>query len=177
MDESGIDFDTCHRKWGRIRNSRGRPKRIRRYTTKRRANLISCIGLSGVVSFDITEGLTETNKFNDYILNLIYKIPKGSALILDNASFHRCETLLATIEMCGRFLLFLPPYSPDLNPIEISYGWLKRMLKQSLIGSSTFNDLILMIANIYSSITKELCVAWYDRCFYLDSDFTLLLEE
>ncbi len=48
---------------------------------------------------------------------------------MDNASFHRAPELQAMIQILGRELLFLPPYSPELNPIELSYSWLKREVK------------------------------------------------
>jgi transposase len=49
--------------------------------------------------------------------------------VLDNAAFHKAVQLEALVEMMGCKLLWLPPYSPDLNPIEISYGWMKKQIK------------------------------------------------
>lgn len=168
MDECGVDYDMCHRKYGRTQNRKDRPKKVRKYTSKRRANLISTIRLNEVVNFCVTEGTTNTNTFNDYILGTISLLPIGSVLVIDNALFHKCSVLHTAVEVLGRHLLFLPPYSPDLNLIEISYGWLKKSLRQNLIGTTTFEDLITRIANIYSQITSVLCTAWYERCFYLE---------
>lgn len=71
-----------------------------------------------------------TIDFNAFITECILpKIPLGAVIVLDNAAFHKSTILEGFVEIYGRYLLFLPPYSPDLNPIEISYGWLKKQLK------------------------------------------------
>ncbi len=62
---------------------------------------------------------------------------------MDNAAFHRKNTLAAIAESSGHTLIFLPPYSPELNPIENFWAWLKRTLRKILLGFPSF-DLALM---------------------------------
>jgi transposase len=56
-------------------------------------------------------------------------LEKGMTIIMDNAIFHKSETTRELIKQAGCFLLFLPPYSPELNPIEQTWANLKRMRK------------------------------------------------
>ena len=63
---------------------------------------------------------------------LLPAIPKGSVVVLDNASFHGSAALQALVEASGCFLMFLPAYSPDLNPIEHIWSALKKHLRDKL---------------------------------------------
>jgi transposase len=60
---------------------------------------------------------------------LISEIPERSVIILDNASFHRKQILTEIAERYGVIVLFLPPYSPEFNPIELSWANFKQWLK------------------------------------------------
>jgi len=73
------------------------------------------------------EGTCETNLFNAWLREvLIPELRPGQVLILDNASFHKSLETKRLIEESGCHLLFLPPYSPDLNPIEKCWANLKK---------------------------------------------------
>jgi transposase len=69
---------------------------------------------------------------------LLPALPVNSVIVMDNASFHRKKLLLPLAEKAGHSLIFLPPYSPELNPIENFWSWLKRHLKKI----SPFNESI-----------------------------------
>jgi len=79
---------------------------------------------------------------------LLKEVPRGCTIIMDNASFHRKDALLELIKKARRKvgLLFLPPYSPDLNPIEKSWANMKRFLKHYL---HTFSVLPLAITAFF----------------------------
>ena len=73
---------------------------------------------------------------------LLKEIPRGSTVVLDNARFHRKTELRALAEKAGCFILFLPPYSPDLNPIELFWAWLKQKMRSILPDFDSFDDAI-----------------------------------
>lgn len=63
--------------------------------------------------------------------DLLPKLPDNSVIVMDNATFHKRQDTKNIIEKAGHTILFLPPYSPDLNPIEQKWAHLKRT-KQKL---------------------------------------------
>ena len=71
---------------------------------------------------------------------LLPSLPKDTVIVMDNASFHRKDRLLAIAEAKSYRLIFLPPYSPELNPIEKFWACLKRRLKKVIKNHGTFAD-------------------------------------
>jgi putative transposase len=77
------------------------------------------------------EHTTNAAFFESWFSELLKVVPRGCTIILDNARFHRKDALLALIKKTRRKigLLFLPPYSPDFNPIEKTWANLKKYLR------------------------------------------------
>jgi transposase len=73
---------------------------------------------------------------------LLPSISKGSVVVMDNARFHQKRILRELAEACGCHILFLPPYSPDLNPIEHFWAWLKKKLRKILPQFNSLDDAI-----------------------------------
>ena len=79
---------------------------------------------------------------------LMPELKKGQIIIMDNATFHKSERTKMLIESAGCQLLFLPPYSPDLNPIEHFWAWFKKQIRE-IIGS--FSSLEEAINHVFKS--------------------------
>lgn len=71
---------------------------------------------------------------------LLRDLPKNSTIVMDNAAFHRKKPLDLLAKKQGHEVIFLPPYSPDLNPIEKFWAWLKRKLKRVLKKHLSFDS-------------------------------------
>lgn len=71
---------------------------------------------------------------------LLPSLVKDTVIVMDNASFHSKKRLISVTQGFGRRLLFPPPYSPELNPIENFWFWLKRFLRKILPLASSFDD-------------------------------------
>lgn len=83
----------------------------------------------------LTVGLFNTNVNADVFTawlqqDLIPKLPKDAVLVMDNATFHKRSDTLQVIEKHGHTALFLPPYSPDLNPIEQKWAQAKALRRK-----------------------------------------------
>ncbi len=71
---------------------------------------------------------------------LLPVLPAKSVIVMDNAAFHRKSRLYSLAQNTEHTLVFLPPYSPNLNPIEHFWSWLKRQLRKILPIFGSFND-------------------------------------
>ena len=71
---------------------------------------------------------------------LLPSLDKDTVIVMDNASFHSQKRLISAAQNAGCRLLFLPPYSPELNPIENFWAWLKRFLRKILPSAPSFDD-------------------------------------
>ena len=71
---------------------------------------------------------------------LLPSLDKGSVIVMDNASFHSKKKLFSAAQNAGCKLLFLPPYSPELNPIEKFWAWLKCFLRKIFPHAPSFDD-------------------------------------
>ena len=74
--------------------------------------------------------------------HLLPKSPKDAVIILDNASFHRKKRLFDIAGKYNRTVIFLPPYSPELNPIEHFWHWLKKTVTDTLRFTSNLASAI-----------------------------------
>jgi len=77
---------------------------------------------------------------------LLPNLPPKTTLVMDNASFHRKSILIPLAETAGHKIIFLPPYSPELNAIENFWSWLKGRLRKIL---PLFNDLDSAIVDCF----------------------------
>jgi transposase len=84
-------------------------------------------------------GTTDSVLFELWFKNCLLKeIPSDSVIILDNASFHRKSEIYRLAESAKCLVLFLPSYSPEYNPIEKKWAWLKKKLRKILPDFDSF---------------------------------------
>ena len=106
----------------------------------KRTNIVAAQCGDKIVAPMIYDGTTDSILFEQWFEQCLLKsIPKYSVIILDNAAFHRKAKLHALAEESECEVLFLPPYSPDLNPIENFWAWLKKRLRKILPSFDNFD--------------------------------------
>lgn len=89
------------------------------------------------------QGTCNTTLFNLWLEDFLVPVLKpGQTLILDNAAFHKSERTREIIQNAGCHILFLPPYSPDLNPIEVFWANLKAKIKKIIKNFSNLSGAI-----------------------------------
>jgi transposase len=89
------------------------------------------------------QGTCNTLLFDSWVENLLLpQLKPNQIVIMDNASFHKSKKTKELIEQAGCELIFLPPYSPDLNPIEKIWANLKKKIRSHLEKSHSLSDSI-----------------------------------
>jgi len=92
------------------------------------------------------------------------RLQSGQVVILDNLSAHKVAGVRELIEAAGARLLYLPPYSPDLNPIEPAWSKLKQILRS--LQPRTPGTLEGAVAEALSAVTAANAMAWFFHCGY-----------
>ena len=134
LDESGFDMRDNYKDsgWARLGKKIYGERTGNRFANKRQSLLMGKRGKDWLAPF-IFEGTCNTELFNEWLkVMLIPELKKYTTkqvVIMDNASIHKNKKTRQLIEEAGHILLFLPPYSPDFNPIEKIFGVIKRTLK------------------------------------------------
>lgn len=129
IDESGIDHNEVKSQcWSPV----GQPTPSEQYWYKyKRTTLLAWVRWYTVIAPLRFEWSTNTEIFNTWIEEcLSEEIQLGDVVVMDNASFHKSEKTRLLIERRGARLLYLPPYSPDLNPIENYWALLKLYVRK-----------------------------------------------
>lgn len=109
---------------------------------KGRTNAIGALIGGKLLTVSLFDQNVNTEVFNTWLeQDLIPKLPKGSVIVMDNASFHKSSKMKDQIKLSGHILEYLPPYSPDLNPIEHKWAQAKSLRRKHSCDINTlFRD-------------------------------------
>jgi len=145
IDESGIDMSICKdRGWGRKSEKLVGKKSGKYY---QRTNIIAGYVNRKSIAPMVFNGSCNSELFETWVEQfLIKELKPGQIVIMDNASFHRSQRTKDLIESVNCRIIFLPPYSPDLNPIEKFWANMKRWIKDKI---SDFIQLYDAIAHFF----------------------------
>lgn len=128
-------------------------------------SLICAIDHQGVKTSMNVEGAVDSKAFESYIENfLVPNLERGQIVVMDNLSVHKSKGARELIEDAGCELLFLPPYSPDYNPIEEAFSKVKSILRKAEARSR--EALVEATGHALDSITSEDIHGFYSDCGY-----------
>lgn len=112
---------------------------------KGRTNAIGALLGSTIIAIGLLTGSVNTDVFSCWVDKILLpNLPYKSVIVMDNATFHKGQKMQKLIQDAGHTLRYLPPYSPDLNPIEKKWAQTKKLRRK--IGCS--------IDNLFSSFLK-----------------------
>lgn len=126
---------------------------------------LAVVGLAGISAPLVLPGALNGNSFYGYVEQCVVPtLQPGDVLFMDNLSAHKVTGIAALIEACGARLIYLPPYSPDLNPIELAWSKVKTILRR--LKARTFPDLIEALQQALLAITPQDVQGWFAHCGY-----------
>ena len=123
---------------------------------------------TGMVAPWVLDGPMNGDAFTPYVTRvLVPELSPGDVVIMDNLSSHKAPAVRAAIEASGARLLFLPPYSPDFNPIEQAFSKLKAHLRKA--AERTIHGLWNAIGRILNLYFQQECANYFANSGY-DAD-------
>ena len=125
-----------------------------------RTTILSSMRLDGTIVPLVVEGALNGDVFRAYITQFLApSLKTGDIVFMDNLSSHKVKGVVDAIEAVGASVLFLPPYSPDLNPIELMWSKMKAILRKLKIRSKELLDDAIAFA--LDSISISDIAGWF----------------
>lgn len=162
VDETGSDKRDSLRKYGY--SVRGKtPRSCKLLTRGERISVVSGMTTNGIAAMKVIRGTLDGTVFTNFIQNDLVPILKpynglnsNSVVVMDNCSVHHVSGIKNLITQTGALLHYLPPYSPDLNPIEECFAKVKACLK----NMDTFTDMETAVLASFACVTPGDCQGW-----------------
>jgi transposase len=165
LDESGLDT--------RMTRSHARAPRGRRAIGRvpgghwRRLTILGAIAVEGMVAAMTVAAATSTAVFVAFIEGVLapaLRARPGTVLVMDNLAPHKAAAARQALDRAGLARRYLPPYSPDLNPIEQAWSKMKEHLRQA--GARSIEALDNAVPDALAAITAADARAWFQHCGY-----------
>lgn len=164
IDESG-----CHPGIGPLRGWAPKgvplvgPEQV--YARKQHISIIGAIGYDGPIARGTVRGGVGSREFRRFIeKQLAPHLRPGHIVCMDNLSAHKNKKVRELVEAAGASVLFLPPYSPDFNPIEAAWAKIKHLVRK--YAARTVAELRLAIYRAWNRLSLSNIRGWFRYCGY-----------
>lgn len=163
LDESGVTTQMT-RMWGRA----VRGERVQEGTSAGHWQILTLLGamtIDGLVATMTIPSPTDGDVFLAYVEQVLCPALKpDQVVVMDNLSAHKVSDVRDRIEQAGATLLYLPPYSPDFNPIEKAWSKIKQLLRSAKARAADALD--EAVTRAIAAITPQNATAWFQHCGY-----------
>ncbi len=126
---------------------------------------VAALRVEGLTAPLVVDGAMNGAVFLAYVKQqLVPTLRSGDVVVMDNLSAHKVAGVRAAIEAAGAQLVYLPPYSPDLNPIELVFSKLKWLLRSAAIR--TVDELWTWFGAVLDQFSADECPNYFLHCGY-----------
>ena len=127
--------------------------------------IVAALRPHGITAPAVFDGPIDNDSFRAYVEQvLVPTLRRGDVVVLDNLAVHKQPEVHAAIEAAGARIRFLPPYSPDFNPIEMAFAKLKAFLRAT--RPRTFDHVTALTAAALALFTPAECRNYVRHCGY-----------
>lgn len=164
LDESGCNLSMARSYARALRGERAAGSVPKNWGS----NVTLCAGISlgGIVAPMYLQGSMNGEYFEAYVEQvLVPELRPGNIVVMDNLSVHKQVRVRKLIEQAGARLVFLPPYSPDLSPIEPAWSKVKALLRRA--AARTYEGLLDAVTAALRAITPDDARGWFRHCGYV----------
>jgi transposase len=127
--------------------------------------LIAALGISGIHCSTVVDGAVNGDVFEAFVEQVLTpQLRPGDVVVMDNLSSHKRPRTRELIEGAGAMVLFLPPYSPDLNPIEMIFAKLKQLMRS--LACRSRDALWQTMQSLLDQITASDAANCFRHCGY-----------
>lgn len=163
VDESGCNIAMAREYARAPRGDRAHGAKPARWGNN--VSLVGALGLDGLRTLMTLEGAVDGEAFVGFVQHfLVPKLRPGDVVWMDNLSVHKIQGVQEAIEGVGATLRYLPPYSPDLNPIERCWSKLKALLRSAAARTREALDAAIVAA--MAAITARDAAGWFSHAGY-----------
>jgi len=123
---------------------------------------LDCDGMRATL---VVPGATDQEVFLSFLQHVLGpQLRPGAAVVMDNLAAHKNASVAQVLQSRGAQLYYLPPYSPDYNPIEQAWSKVKTLLRG--IGARTHRKLYRSLKTVLAQVTTQDAEAWFAHCGY-----------
>jgi len=171
IDESGAK-STLTRLWGRCPIGERLVAKVP-HGHWHTSTIISAIRLTGPFAPAVFDGPADTDTFRAYVEQVLApSLQPGEIVVMDNLAAHKAPGITNAIQAVGASVLYLPPYSPDFNPIEAMWSKVKSHLRSA--AARTFETICHAVAEALTKVTPTDCQGFFQNCGYATTTVNLL---
>lgn len=164
LDESGVNINMTRHYARAWKNRRAVDKTP--LNTPCNTTVLSSIRLNGDCAYTVYQGGTTAERFAEYLkTKLLPTLSEADIIVMDNMRSHHAKVVKQLLDSSKVTYLYLPPYSPDLNPIEKMWSKLKAFLRKEKIRIAS--ELPSAISKGFLTIRPKDCIGWFHSCNYV----------